>query len=282
MNIIGLNRKELDSKCEIAIEDGYFGLILESWGQRNNPDYNKALATLIERLRHRGISKLKVFLASKPVMKNIPEPFGRAIYNDDSGMFNITEGSADSVRLSLCRYQKFFNSHSKTDIASGNGNKRILIHVAEFTKSIDWEEIVTGSGLTKYQVTDEVDTLNTRVVQIFQSAIPKPKGQELPAKSVKSATVFFRDPKVVAWTLQNSAGVCESCDSPAPFNRNGGVPYLEVHHVIPLSEGGSDTPENCVALCPNCHRAVHLSHDNAARVELLYGKISRLEREKLD
>ena len=37
---------------------------------------------------------------------------------------------------------------------------------------------------------------------------------------------------------------------------DGGV-YLETHHVIPLSEGGSDTQRNVAALCANHHREAH-------------------------
>ncbi|MBY8114030.1 HNH endonuclease [Vibrio fluvialis] len=36
-----------------------------------------------------------------------------------------------------------------------------------------------------------------------------------------------------------------------------GNPYLEVHHLIRLIDDGPDTPENCVAVCPNCHRELH-------------------------
>ena len=35
------------------------------------------------------------------------------------------------------------------------------------------------------------------------------------------------------------------------------TPYLEVHHKIRLSDGGEDTIDNVVALCPNCHRKAH-------------------------
>jgi len=28
---------------------------------------------------------------------------------------------------------------------------------------------------------------------------------------------------------------------------------VEVHHIIPESEGGSDTEENAAPLCPSCH-----------------------------
>ncbi|MBT7455033.1 MAG: HNH endonuclease [Gemmatimonadetes bacterium] len=42
-----------------------------------------------------------------------------------------------------------------------------------------------------------------------------------------------------------------------PFRTDDGRPYLEVHHILPLSEGGEDGMLNVAALCPNCHRAQH-------------------------
>jgi 5-methylcytosine-specific restriction endonuclease McrA len=36
-----------------------------------------------------------------------------------------------------------------------------------------------------------------------------------------------------------------------------GAYYLEVHHIIPLSENGEDSVDNAIALCPNCHRQEH-------------------------
>jgi len=52
-------------------------------------------------------------------------------------------------------------------------------------------------------------------------------------------------------------GTCELCDQPAPFTKKNGDPYLEVHHVKQLADGGEDTINNAVALCPNCHRKMH-------------------------
>lgn len=34
--------------------------------------------------------------------------------------------------------------------------------------------------------------------------------------------------------------------------------YLETHHIVWVSQGGSDTMDNTVALCPNCHRKMHV------------------------
>ncbi|MFM1663198.1 HNH endonuclease [Aeromonas salmonicida] len=69
---------------------------------------------------------------------------------------------------------------------------------------------------------------------------------------------FIRNPYVVAATLVRAKGVCEECKCKAPFNRvSDGTPYLEVHHIEPLANGGEDTIQNTVALCPNCHRKFH-------------------------
>ncbi|MFZ7237143.1 HNH endonuclease [Avibacterium gallinarum] len=79
-----------------------------------------------------------------------------------------------------------------------------------------------------------------------------------PEKEYYSVAKYKRNPYVVAEVLHRANGVCESCNRKAPFNRKSNdLPYLEVHHIVPLSENGDDTMENCIALCPNCHRKAH-------------------------
>lgn len=68
---------------------------------------------------------------------------------------------------------------------------------------------------------------------------------------------FRRNQDVIAEVLSRAGGICEECHSPAPFHRADGRPYLEVHHCLMLSEGGEDTIENAIAVCPNCHRRLH-------------------------
>ena len=79
-----------------------------------------------------------------------------------------------------------------------------------------------------------------------------------PEKIQTISYAFTRSPDVVAEALLRARGFCERCKEKAPFLRkSNGSPYLEVHHIIPLSEDGTDTLENVLALCPNCHRKVH-------------------------
>ena len=50
---------------------------------------------------------------------------------------------------------------------------------------------------------------------------------------------------------------CQLCNEEAPFLDKQGNPFFEVHHIDYLSKGGTDTIDNVVALCPNCHRKMH-------------------------
>ncbi len=85
-----------------------------------------------------------------------------------------------------------------------------------------------------------------------------PKKGYIPPQRTVSTTVFVRNPYVIVATLARANGQCERCKAKAPFiSKSDGEPYLEVHHIKPLSEHGSDDIENTIALCPNCHRELH-------------------------
>ncbi len=89
----------------------------------------------------------------------------------------------------------------------------------------------------------------------------KPTGADQPERVAGTTMSFKRSADVAEWALKYAKGVCEHCLAPAPFITKDGTAYLEVHHVKPLADGGADTVENAVAVCPNCHRAAHYSKD---------------------
>jgi len=103
-----------------------------------------------------------------------------------------------------------------------------------------------------------------------------PEGNSRPESKKIEVLLIARDPDVKAWILINSRGICECCGAEAPFISNAGIPYLEVHHVKRLADGGADTVENAVGLCPNCHKALHYSIEKATIADLLYSKVKRL------
>ena len=97
-------------------------------------------------------------------------------------------------------------------------------------------------------ISDRPDTRRRRL----ENAPPRPQ------RRLATTWVFDRNPDVVAERLLLAKGQCELCHSDAPFLRKSDDrPYLEVHHIERLIDGGLDTVENTIALCPNCHRREH-------------------------
>ena len=73
---------------------------------------------------------------------------------------------------------------------------------------------------------------------------------------------YDRDPAVkkrygTAWQRIRKAyadahPLCEKCMAKGVY-----VPVEEVHHMIPLSEGGTHDRENLISLCKSCHSQIH-------------------------
>jgi len=77
---------------------------------------------------------------------------------------------------------------------------------------------------------------------------------------IVTAAIIKKDNKILI-AKRRANGVCQLCRKEAPFKNKNGEPYLETHHIKPLSKAGADTIENTVALCPNCHRRMHVLND---------------------
>jgi hypothetical protein len=115
--------------------------------------------------------------------------------------------------------------------------------------------------------TDDPDALEARVDALLSAGkSEKPLGNEKPLRKPSPPSErFVRDPQVVAYVQQRARGDCEACLKKAPFERDDGAPFLETHHLTRLADGGPDTVENAVAVCPNCHRLLHHGRLRAER-----------------
>ena len=119
-------------------------------------------------------------------------------------------------------------------------------------------------------VVSEVDTTTVRKRQKRVAA--KRSDEELlkrvttgPKKSGLRRSVttsHTRSEDVAEFTRRRANGICELCSNPAPFQNKKGRPFLEVHHIVWLAKGGDDWIDNTAALCPNCHRRVHILEDS--------------------
>lgn len=103
------------------------------------------------------------------------------------------------------------------------------------------------------------------------SAVPSAEVQDVPKLPPKrlvlgTRVVYQRDPAVAATALHFAGHCCEAGCGTSPFVASAtGLPYVEAHHLIPLSQQGSfpdaslDVPANVVALCAGCHARIHLA-----------------------
>jgi 5-methylcytosine-specific restriction enzyme A len=84
-------------------------------------------------------------------------------------------------------------------------------------------------------------------------------GSDAPHRETRQAYVTYiqRSAAIRDYALNRAAGSCERCEHKAPFLTSSGAPFLEVHHIRRLTDGGPDRLDAVAALCPNCHREAH-------------------------
>lgn len=70
-------------------------------------------------------------------------------------------------------------------------------------------------------------------------------------------------------------GKCQICDLDVEE-------LLEIHHILPLSEGGTNEWHNLSVLCPTCHKVVHSFMNKENPTEMLMKHASLNKSFKLD
>ncbi|WP_263064425.1 HNH endonuclease [Dickeya dadantii] len=150
---------------------------------------------------------------------------------------------------SLKLHNSYYEETRKKESKRKKVRDIIEFYENELSKPDSFENLTTEFNI---QVNKSIAD-NQRSRQERLSTSPK-----YPEKKSLQIEFFIRNPDVVAEVLLRANGKCERCCSDAPFLRKkDNTPYLEVHHKTPLSEGGADTVDNAIALCPNCHRYLH-------------------------
>lgn len=123
----------------------------------------------------------------------------------------------------------------------------------------EWVGTITQSAVTE-DLESEYQSAVNRSLELGEAEREKrlKNASKLPKSIQTIARGFIRNHDVAAAVLLRANGKCERCKCDAPFIRaSNNTPYLEVHHKVMLAQGGEDTVENAMALCPNCHRELH-------------------------
>jgi len=123
-------------------------------------------------------------------------------------------------------------------------------------------EVLDAGGRLESPASGSDDSLVIKPSSLARMPLVELRARALSAASSSSdprqrtVAVQNRAEAVRQYALKRAAGICESCRQPAPFHTKKG-PYLEVHHLHRLSDGGPDHPDAVAAICPNCHREIH-------------------------
>jgi hypothetical protein len=102
----------------------------------------------------------------------------------------------------------------------------------------------------------EQNTLSNLMSRYDKEVAIRPKR---PPASAAMTRVFERSALVVAIARRRANYRCElpGCEHPIFVCADGTTIYSEVHHIVPLSEGGEDVLSNVACVCPAHHREAH-------------------------
>lgn len=132
-------------------------------------------------------------------------------------------------------------------------------------------------------ISDQSKPEDEKMEQLRQKA-NRDAREEVPTSTTIQQTTqeYTRSQAIKKYVKKRSNGYCEGCGKPAPFTSKTDDPYLHAHHIHELSDGGSDTPDTVIALCPNCHYRVHHGKDGEEYNQQLLEIVQEIEREFVD
>lgn len=159
------------------------------------------------------------------------------------------------------------------------------------------DAIVFHLDIVNTKNTDIAQTLSPKVVEAPKAVyITKPsKGKSLQqlreialsstpthaSTKEKIQSIQNRSTAIKLYAKKRANGICEGCNETAPFETKSG-PYLEIHHLTRLADGGADLPQNIIALCPTCHRKAHYSLDCLEFNNQLINKVAAIEAKLIE
>lgn len=142
-----------------------------------------------------------------------------------------------------------------TSIYDDDGNNEEKVIVIAVITSSDFIEKLTDfvKNVAKFKELAKIRALSDKKLDEIIRTLENKK----PATRIVAKTEFQRSEYLVEFAKRQAQGKCRLCKCDAPFKKENGEAYLEIHHVKWLSRDGYDSPKNVVALCPNCHRKMH-------------------------
>ena len=190
------------------------------------------------------------------------------VFNDDPRRLGPIEGF-DYSSVFECRDRNQFiklretiENHPRFNEANENCHRDLAAGLALYEKfleyglSSDYDQVFLETHYIESSEKDLAHAKKLSTEELKRRVLLKKSKKKTYIKVVSKQ--IKRDQEVVLFALNRAQGICDLCGKEAPFHKKDGEPYLECHHVKWLSKGGTDTIDNVVALCPNCHRECHV------------------------
>jgi 5-methylcytosine-specific restriction enzyme A len=111
-----------------------------------------------------------------------------------------------------------------------------------------------ATSKSHFQNKSEADFLAELFVDDLSSRVPATK--EITIR------ILQRNSRIVAALKALYGGKCQISGEEYGFRKVDGEPFSEAHHLIPLGEGGADSPYNMIILNPLLHRMLHYAQVN--------------------
>ena len=159
----------------------------------------------------------------------------------------------------------------------GRNKEADIVFVSEDRKP-DWWNRSSGTALTpKYELIHEFQNETKgknihllifseflKAFEVPQDVIDDVKSEELrlKEKSMTASKRYKRTPRAHLLALLEARGIDTHTCSVCGFQGNPEVSILEIHHILPLRDGGDESADNLVVLCPNCHSIAHSKSDS--------------------
>lgn len=171
----------------------------------------------------------------------------------------------DKVSQSDIDHREVSEVESIMSTVEDNGSQVVKKISSDSTESSQSRAEAASSNWTE-ESSQELAKLRARAEQA---------ASEDPGRDVETSpgSRYARSSEIKEYAKVRANGYCEGCEKESPFTSKQGEPYLEVHHVYELGEGGSDTPSSVIALCPTCHSRVHYAKDGDKYNEELREKV---------
>lgn len=152
-------------------------------------------------------------------------------------------GDKDSIAESFCRMVDMFNYPQTIKL-------EFLDDKFRFRPNGDYMIVIyCDSSQESFNSNCSDEELRRKAIQYSNSGV---------LRYQSTVGSYVRNQYVNEYAKRRAHGVCQLCGNRAPFVDKSGKPFLETHHIIWLSDGGADSLDNTVALCPNCHRKMHI------------------------